>query len=122
MKRRDSVDSQSDSSTLCSERRNLPRYSFVAAAELTESASAMKLAGRVTEINRNGCYVDTLNALPVGTSLTVHIFCDEGSFVTKGKVVHIQERIGVGVVFLNPPKDQLKILDSWLKRENDNSR
>jgi hypothetical protein len=117
----DSADSQSDSGALSSERRTRLRYSFVATAELTESASAMQLSGRVTEINRSGCYVDILNALPVGTSLTIHISCDQGSFVTKGKVVHIQERIGMGVAFLDPPEDQLKILDSWLQQQDDNS-
>jgi hypothetical protein len=117
MKPKGFIDSQDASSTLCSERRKVQRHSFVAKAELTESATAMQFSGRVTEINRTGCYVDILNALPVGTSLTIHISCDQGSFVTKGRVIHIQERIGMGVAFLNPPKDQLEILDSWLSQD-----
>jgi hypothetical protein len=74
----------------------------------------MKSSGRVTEISRTGCYVDIMNTLPVGTLLNVSISCDQGTFVTRGKIVYVQERIGMGVVFLDPPKDQLEILDSWL--------
>ena len=94
--------------------RAVPRYTFVATTELTDSASAIRLSGRVTEISRQGCYVDTMNALPVGTSLNVRIARDQGAFVTKGKIIYVHERIGVGVVFIDPPKDQLEILDSWL--------
>ena len=109
-----SPDSPSDSATSYSPRRAVPRYTFVATTELTDSASATKLAGRVTEISRQGCYVDILNALPVGTPLHVRISRDQGTFVTKGKIIYVHERIGMGVVFLDPLKEQLQILDSWL--------
>jgi hypothetical protein len=92
----------------------VPRYTFIATTELTDSASAMRLSGRITEISRQGCYVDTLNALPVATLLNVRISRDQGTFVTKGKIIYVDERIGMGVVFLDPPKDQLEILDAWL--------
>ncbi len=58
--------------------------------------------------------MDTLNALPVATLLNVRISRDQGTFVTKGKIIYVDERIGMGVVFLDPPKDQLEILDAWL--------
>jgi PilZ domain len=92
----------------------VPRYAFVATTEITDSLSAMKLLGRVAEISRKGCSVDILNALPVGTLLDLRISREHGTFVTKGKTIYVQERIGMGVVFLDPPEDQLQILDSWL--------
>ena len=92
----------------------VPRYEFVATTEITDSANATKHSGRVTEISRKGCYVDILNVLPVGTLLTVHISRDQGALVVKGKILYVHEGIGMGVVFLDPPKDQLEILDSWL--------
>jgi PilZ domain-containing protein len=97
-----------------SQRRMVPRYTFVATADLTDSASSMKLPGRVAEISRKGCFVDTLNSLPVGTLLDVRISREQGTFVTKGKTIYVQERFGMGVVFLDPTEDQLRILDSWL--------
>jgi PilZ domain len=106
--------SPSDSVAAYRQQRTVPRYIFVATTELTDFASAIKLMGRVTEISRKGCYVDILNALPVGTSLNVRILRDQGAFVTKGKIIYVHERIGMGVVFLDPAQDQLQILDCWL--------
>ena len=110
----DSPDSQSPSTTSTSERRRVPRYAFVATTELTEFGNETKWAGTVTEISRTGCYVDILNTLPAGTTLNVRISCDQGTFETRGKVLYVQDRMGMGVVFLDPAKEQLEILDSWL--------
>lgn len=82
---RDSPDSLSNSVTSDRERRTAQRYAFVATTEMTGSGSAGTLSGRVTEISREGCYVDILNALPAGTLLNVRIICDKGTFVTKGR-------------------------------------
>lgn len=109
-----SPDSPSDSATPHSERRKTPRYNFVASTELTDVENATKLSGRITELSRSGCYVDTLNVLPVGTLLRMQISCDQGTLLVKGKIVFVQERIGMGVVFLDLGKDQMEILDSWL--------
>ncbi len=110
----DSHDSRGDPAAPHGERRAVPRYTFVATAELTDPASAMHLSGRISEISHNGCYVDSLNALPVGTVLDVRISCDHGAFETKGKIIYVLERLGMGVQFFDPPKDQLKVLESWL--------
>jgi len=94
--------------------RAVPRYTFVATTELIDSGSATHLSGRVSEISRQGCYVDILNALPVGTPINVLISRDQGVFVTKGKIIYIHEGFGMGVAFVDPTNEQLKILDSWL--------
>jgi PilZ domain len=109
-----SPDSRNRSATSQSERRKAPRYTFVATTVLTDVTSATKLKGKVMEISRSGCYVDILNALPVGTQLMVNISCDRGTLALKGKILYIHQGIGMGVVFLDPPADQLEILDSWL--------
>ena len=109
-----SPDSPSGSATPYSERRKVPRYAFVATTVLADFANTTKLSGRITEISRAGCYVDILNVLPVGTLLNVQISCDKGTFTAKGRILYVHAGIGMGVVFLDPPKDQLEILDSWL--------
>jgi hypothetical protein len=96
------------------EQRKIPRYAFIATIELTDDASAARLSGRVTEISRDGCYVDIMNTLPVGTMLKLQVVRDSGTFATKGKTIYVHERIGMGVVFVDPPPGQLKILDVWL--------
>ena len=92
----------------------VPRYSFIASTELTDATNATRLSGRVTEISRKGCYVDIMNALPVGDELNLRISNDQGTFVAKGKIIYVHERIGMGVVFMDPAKEQLDILDTWL--------
>jgi PilZ domain-containing protein len=106
--------SASDVSATCRAKRMVPRYSFIASTELTDAANATRLSGRVTEISRKGCYVDIMNALPVGDELNLRISNDQGTFVAKGKIIYVHERIGMGVVFMDPAKEQLDILDTWL--------
>jgi len=44
----------------------------------------------------------------------VRISRDQGSFESPGKIIYVQERMGMGLAFLDTPPDQLKTLDSWL--------
>jgi len=94
--------------------RAVPRYSFVATTQLTDPVNAIRLSGRVTEISRNGCYVDVLNSLPVGTLLNLEIICDQGKFLTKGKIIYVHPGIGMGIAFAETDAPQAKILEAWL--------
>jgi hypothetical protein len=96
------------------ERRAVPRYTFAAVAELSDTATVTGIKGKIAEISRKGCYVDSLTPPLVGTLLTLRISCDQGTFATKGKVIYAREQNGMGVAFVDAPPDQLKILDSWL--------
>lgn len=96
------------------ERRKAPRYGLVAIAELTDPGDAKMLSGKISEVSRTGCYIDSPKTFPVGTSLKVIISRDERTFVTKADVIHVHEQRGMGIAFVDPPQDQLKILDSWL--------
>jgi hypothetical protein len=96
------------------QKKKLPRYTLIASTTLTDDATPACLAGRITEISRAGCYAEILNTRPVGTLLLVHIFRDSETFKTKGKIVYVREPIGVGIAFIDPPTEQLEVLDSWL--------
>ncbi len=96
------------------EQRTVPRYEFIATVELVEPVSDMRLVGRVSEISRKGCYVDVLNTLPSGTKIRISITRDLGAFATPAKVIYVQEGMGMGIAFVDPSADQLKILDTWL--------
>jgi hypothetical protein len=95
-------------------RRSMPRYPLIATVEVVEAQSEMRLAGRISEIGRNGCYIDVLNTLPAGTLVQVRISRDSGTFTTAARIVYVHEGMGMGVAFLNPPEEQLKVLDGWL--------
>lgn len=97
------------------ERRAVPRYMFIAVVEIIEPASDVHMTGRVSEISRKGCFIDVLNPLPTGTLINVRVSCDKGTFATLGKIIYVQEAMGMGVAYMNTPPDQMKILDGWLK-------
>jgi hypothetical protein len=96
------------------DKREVPRYSFIAEVDLNEPATQTHISGRISEISRKGCYVDVLNTLPVGTSLQLKISRDQGVFSSGGRIIYIQPGMGMGVAFVDIPSDQLKILDAWL--------
>jgi len=95
-------------------KRTVPRYNLIATAAIVEPVSEMKIAGRISEISRKGCYVDVLNTLPVGTPIRLEVSRDKGIFKSDGKIIYVQESVGMGVAFAETPDDQLMILDSWL--------
>jgi hypothetical protein len=110
----DSPGSPSNSGSGGSDRRAVPRYTFIATVEIVDPVSGVRLAGRVSEISRKGCYVDILNALPKDTPINLRVSRDRGTFATPAKVIYVQEGMGMGVAFVNPPADQVRILESWL--------
>ena len=96
------------------ERRKAPRYGLMAIAELADPEDAKLVSGKVTQISRSGCYVETPKTFPVGTSLKVIISRDQRTFVARANIIHVQEQMGMGLAFLDPLEDQLRILNSWL--------
>jgi hypothetical protein len=95
-------------------KREVPRFSLIATVVLREPDSDTKISGRISELSRKGCYVDTLITLLEGTRLEVRISRDQGVFESEGKIVYVQTGMGMGVAFLEVAADQLKILDTWL--------
>jgi hypothetical protein len=110
----DSAGSPIGSGTPNREQRAVPRYTLIATVEIVEPASDVHISGRISEISRKGCYVDILNPLPVGTLIRLRVSRDQGAFSSPGKIIYLQEGMGMGVAFIDPPADQLKILESWL--------
>src|ERR1700693_6249599 len=55
------------------ERRTGPRYSFVAGAEFVDVQTNSRMPGRASDLDRGGCFIDTLNPFPVGTALTLRL-------------------------------------------------
>jgi hypothetical protein len=100
------------------EKRAVPRFMFIATVDIIEPITEVHISGRVSEISRKGCYVDILNTLPVGTQITLRVTRDQGAFAAPGKIIYVQEGMGMGVAFLDPGTDQMKVLDSWLAELN----
>jgi len=97
------------------DRRASPRFPVVLAAEVTETATGTRLSARTSDLSRNGCYIDTLNPIPVGTAVRVRLFHETETFEAPAKVVYVSPRLGMGLTFSNDlAPDQLAILDRWL--------
>jgi PilZ domain len=97
------------------ERRRSPRYIFIASAELYEQTTDVRVASRVSELSRHGCYLDMMNPFPTGTIILLKIFAGDLAFQSKARVVYFTPNVGAGVTFQDvEPKDEY-ILNRWLE-------
>src|SRR6266852_2469723 len=81
------------------DRRIHPRYEFTAAVELVAAESDARMETRVRDLSQQGCYVDTNNALPLGTVTDVRITKGAQLFEARARVVYSRATKGMGLVF-----------------------
>src|SRR5258708_19391594 len=96
------------------DKRRSPRYSFIASAELIEVKADVRIASRVSELSRHGCYLDMMNPFPTGTLVLVKISAGEAFFEAKSKIVYAQPNMGAGVTFLETEPEYQPVLERWL--------
>ena len=96
------------------EKRRSPRYSFIASAELIEVKADVRIASRVSELSRYGCYLDMMNPFPTGTMVLVKISAGEAFFESKAKIIYSQMNMGAGVGFLEMNAESQAALERWL--------
>jgi hypothetical protein len=97
------------------QRRRNPRYTFIATAELFEPTTRMRIATRVSELSKQGCYLDMLNPFPEDTIALVKISAGDAVFETKVRVVYAHSNLGVGLVFLEPDPKNMEVLNGWIE-------
>lgn len=97
------------------ERRRTPRYIFIASAELYEQQTDVRVATRVSELSRYGCYLDMMNPFPTGTLVLLKIVAGDLTFQCKGKVIYSTPNMGAGVGFLEIEPKYEYILNRWLE-------
>jgi c-di-GMP-binding flagellar brake protein YcgR len=96
------------------DRRTYPRYEFIAAVELVAAESGARIETRVRDLSQQGCYVDTNNALPLGTVTDVRITKGAQLFEARARVVYSRASKGMGLVFTAIEPEQLRTLETWL--------
>jgi Tfp pilus assembly protein PilZ len=97
------------------DRRASPRFPVVLSAEVTEIATGIRFSARTSDLSRNGCYIDTLNPLSVGSAVFVRLSQGSETIETAGKVVYVSPRLGMGIAFSKDlAPNQLAVLDRWL--------
>ena len=96
------------------EKRTCPRYPFSPEVEVVDVQAVMRLRGRLADISRNGCYVDTINPFAKDSAVTLTITRDNLSFKTQAKVVYSNVGMGMGLLFTTAEPHQLQVLGKWL--------
>ncbi len=102
-------------SDVMADRREAARYALILSAEVVELASAAVLSARSSDVSRTGCYIDTLNPVPVGSQVKVQLRRGEVVFETSARVVYVCPGLGMGLHWgTSPTPEKLTILDRWL--------
>jgi hypothetical protein len=100
---------------LMAERRGAVRYPLIVAAEISEQSGSNSLHGRTSDVSRLGCYIDTLNPMPVASLIFVRLRHGDNVFQAAARVMYVCPGLGMGVMFDKAtPPEQLAILDRWL--------
>jgi hypothetical protein len=73
-----------------------------------------RTTARISDLSATGCYVDTINPLPHGTSVKVKIFTESHHFEAPATVVYAHTHLGMGLVFRDVPLGSQTILQNWL--------
>jgi hypothetical protein len=103
------------------DRRTHPRYEFIAAAEIVAAETGARIAMRVRDLSQQGCYVDTSDALPLGTITDVLISKGAQRFEARARVVYSRAATGMGLVFTAIEPEQLLTLETWLAESRETS-
>ena len=97
------------------ERRTDARYPFSATAEAVHLQADTRLNGRISDLSRGGCYVDTINPFPVGADVKIRIVQGSMSFLADGRVTYAASGMGMGLAFTKIEPERMQVLEQWLK-------
>ncbi len=93
--------------------RRSPRCSFVVTAEVTDENS-QTIIGRLRDLNLYGCYVEMMNPLPQGASITIRVSAGKTVFQALGRVIYSDANTGSGVEFQGVEPHYQALLEEWL--------
>lgn len=99
--------------TETAERRDSARHAFICPAELIEINGGVCITARTADLSSNGCYVDTLNPLPVGTRVRIWLTKDR-RIEFQARVASSQPGFGMGLLFEQLTPEQKATLQSWI--------
>ena len=99
-------------------RRANTRFSFFADAEVT-LRDGTGVRAQLAELSSRGCYIDTLEPIPVRTKLRLRICDGMKTCELHGKVLYMHSGggfgiFGMGVLFEEMGAEQHSAIDTWL--------
>jgi hypothetical protein len=96
------------------ERRSTLRVPFVAHAEITESGENTSIGVRISDISKDGCYVDLRSALPIGTAVRIKIRTVTDICEADAVVSYSHTHLGMGLTFTNVSPESQAVLQKWI--------
>jgi len=103
------------------DRRIYPRYEFTAAVEVLAAESGARIETRVRDLSQQGCYIDTSDALPLGTVTDVRVKKGAQLFEARARVVYSRAAKGMGLVFTAVEAEHFRTLETWLTESRETS-
>jgi hypothetical protein len=97
-----------------SERRGAKRSSFIAPVELLDMRAGSRIHARIADLSLGGCYVDTLNPLPVGAAVRLQVRRGDDVLDVLASVSSRIAGSGMGLVFAEITPAQRALLKTWL--------
>jgi hypothetical protein len=99
-----------------SNRRRFARHRISFPLELRDERVKTPMRVNATDISGNGCYVETILPLAVGTTLRVEFWIDEEKISTSAVVRTSDPGVGNGVEFIGLTPDTKQRLQSYLDK------
>jgi len=96
------------------EKRRPPRFAFSTGGEAFDPQANVRVTGRLSDISRSGCYMDTISPFGVNAAIILAVTHEGRTFKTKAKVVYSLNGMGMGMMFTTMEPDQARVLDGWL--------
>jgi hypothetical protein len=103
-----------EASTAPSERRCATRSPFIAPVEMVEMRTGSRIKARTSDLSPQGCYVDTLNPLEVGSAVRLQIHRAGLILDVLANVTSRHIGSGMGLEFEEITEPQKAVLQSWL--------
>jgi hypothetical protein len=97
-----------------SERRCAARSPFLAPVEMVEMRTGTRVQARTSDLSPQGCYVDTLNPLPVGSAVRLQIHRAGLILDVLANVTSRHVGSGMGLEFGEITQAQKAVLENWL--------
>ena len=101
-------------STAPHNRRCGTRSPFIAPVEMVEMRTGARTQARTSDLSLQGCYVDTLNPLPIGAAVRLQIHRAGMILDVLANVSARHAGSGMGLVFGEITETQRAVLESWL--------
>jgi len=96
------------------ERRDAHRHAFVAPAVVVDAQTGARISARTSDLSLGGCYVDTLNPFPMGTTLRLRIHKNEEILDAQASTASSHTGSGMGLLFGEMTPPQRSMLAAWL--------